>query len=553
MPKVRQYRSQVSTIVARGPRARNLSLNTGLGFVFKGMNDIKEGFAIAAKRAETTAAESALVNFERAKNKMFFEPGKGYFNTQGRDAYDGAQGATAGLEDLKRQHAESLSPEAARMFGEVADRHITRGSMDIMRHAQKGARAWDVATIKAGVENALENAALFRNDDEQLKVQNELGRQGVYDAARLEGIDGEALAELLETYDSSFASNIIQSATVDSSVQGREALEKWGDRLEGPDKVKLEAKIQAKEKVEETQFRASQSVAISEKLVGQYDKFSDIQAEIAKIDDELLRDRTLTEARTRFNIREDNKSEEEAAYYDQGIDFVTGGGTVEAFKAAHAEAWEGMTSKQRNNLASGKHNITNQVLLSELLNMPSAKLAELKPADYAHQLTPGDLSKVRTAVKNAKEGKSVTIVQTAAAKTKAIAEQFFGKSRKWKGETAKKANEFLAAAQGRIEITEGLAERKLKPSEIDEVLAEFSTEIVQQRSAFGFDYLVPDVKRNIKNMPPKEVSAINRVITVRGEESTQKVLAVRDYLIENGIEVTVGNINKAYEQSTLEK
>jgi len=547
MPTVRQYRSQVETAVVPGAKARGVgSFDTGQGAVFQGVSDLTQGLGQLQQRLDTTAAEDAMVNFERDKNKLFFDPGAGYFNTQGRDAFDNAKDANKALEDLKRKYSEGLSTTEARvMFDGVAQQHITRGNADIIRHASQGARAWEVATIKAGVENTIENAALYRNDPDRLKVQNALGRQHVIDAAKLEGLDGEVLNERLQTYDSSFARTSIESSIADSAAQGRTALEKMGDMLGGPDRANIETKIKQREKVEKTAFDSQQAVLIANKLVSQYDNLTDITAEVEKIKDPDIQDKTLREARERYNLKKAGEKEREADAYETGIDFVTEGGTVQAFQAQYPEEWETMSAGQRNNLASGRHNVTDQVLLSSLLNKPPAELAKVNPADHASKLSKGDLGKLRTAVNSAKKGKTITNIQTPAAKVKSIAQEFFGASKTWKGKKGERVNEFLAAAQTRIEDVETSTGKKLSPTELDKVLAEFSHEVVIEDTFLFFD-----TTYSLKNVPPQELSAVNRVIDTLGENSKEDVLAVREYLIENNISVTFDNISRAYEQAT---
>ena len=94
MPKVAQYGDpQVRTQIARQPRADASAGNA----VFRsniqaaqGLASVAEAGAQTMQRIDTTSAEEALVAFEREKNNLFFNPENGYFNTQGKNAYDNA-------------------------------------------------------------------------------------------------------------------------------------------------------------------------------------------------------------------------------------------------------------------------------------------------------------------------------------------------------------------------------------------------------------------------------------------------------------------------------
>ena len=101
MPKVAQYgEPRVQTQIARQPRADASAGNA----VFQSNIRAAEGLASVAQagaqmmqRIDTTSAEEALVAFERDKNNLFFNPESGYFNTQGKNAFDNATAANEAL------------------------------------------------------------------------------------------------------------------------------------------------------------------------------------------------------------------------------------------------------------------------------------------------------------------------------------------------------------------------------------------------------------------------------------------------------------------------
>ena len=96
MPKIAQYQpNQVQTQVVHGPSARSaptaafgVDSSASLGYVAKGLDDLAQASFDMKQRIDTTAAEEALVKFERDKNDTFFNPKTGYFNTQGKNAQD---------------------------------------------------------------------------------------------------------------------------------------------------------------------------------------------------------------------------------------------------------------------------------------------------------------------------------------------------------------------------------------------------------------------------------------------------------------------------------
>lgn len=286
MPKIAQYDSTpVTRQVVKQPQAQDAPAAAFGGDIAKGVFDIAKAGVAIKQRIDTTTAEEALVQFERDKNDIFFNPDSGYFNTQGRDAYDNSQAATKALEDLKKQYGEKLGVQAKSMFDGAADKHITRSQQDIARHASKGLKAWEISTIEAQVENSIENASLYWGDKDLLRVQRVLGKQAIFDSAKMMGLGFEATAEKVQTFESSFARASIEAAVQNSAADGEDALKDYGDRLESPDKIKMGKMIEKKAEVEKTEADARMATLTATRLVDQYDSRFDVQAEVNKIKD----------------------------------------------------------------------------------------------------------------------------------------------------------------------------------------------------------------------------------------------------------------------------
>ena len=548
MAKIAQYEpNQVQTEVTRQPTAQNAPAAAFGGDVAEGALDLIQAGIDLKGRVDTTSAEEALVQFERDKNDIFFNPDSGYFNTAGRNAYDNSSAATKALDDLKMKYGETLNQQSKQMFDQSADVHITRGQQDINRHSAKGLKTWEIGTLEAQVENTVENASLYWNDPERLKVQNIVGRQAIIDASEMLGDGPEAKNEKLQTYDSSFAKASVEAAIQSSSVDGKDALDKYGDKLEGPDKVKIEGAIERKAKVEKTAADAKAAVLTATNLVDQYESRSDIIEEVNKIEDPELRKKTMTESMARFSSNKTAKAETQDTAYNEGIDHFNGGGTAESFKTFNAEAWEGMSDKQRNNLLNGKHMTTDQVQFNNLLSLPRTDLAKINPAEYSHAFKPADVGKLRSAVDKAKKGQSYTALKTPSNKADAVAVKFFGKKSSWRGEKAKLVERALGDMQSELENAESEKGGKLSPSEIDDVLNNYSREFVVQRSNFGFDILAFDQTFNLKNTPPAKLSELSQYVEDNGDDS---FTAVTGLLKEEGLPLTIDNVLNAYSQAT---
>lgn len=541
MPKVARYNAnQVLTRVTRQPRA---DASAGSA-VFQSNIQAAEGLAsiVAAgaqmkQRIDTTSAEEALVAFERDKNNLFFDPESGYFNTQGKNAFDNAPAANDSLVKLKKQYGESLGQNAKSMFDKSADLQITRSQADIARHSSKGLKAWEVATLRAQVENTIENASLYWNQADRLAVQNALGRQAVIDAADTEGIGAEATNERLQTFDSSFAKSAITSATSSSSEEGSAMLEKHGAKLEGPDKIKLEKEIDAKAKAEKLQSDSQQAVLDGARLVNTYDSREDVLTEVNKIEDPELRKKTSTEAMRQFNLKKQAESEAQADSFESAETQIINGGSAETFQAEDPEGWERLSAKQKSSIQSGKAVVTDWNVYSDLMMLPKSKLSKVNPTEHFQQLAPSERKSLVSAVKSAGGvGSSSDKVdhqtgRTRSSQTTAVLEQVLGKKTKWDDEKRKQVNSFYDLLDGEVNYRESQKGSSLSSEEFTNTLSDLTREVTIERSIFGIDFLFPDKDLDITDIPPENVKILSK------------------FLRDNGIPVTSDNLIKAQRQA----
>lgn len=542
MPKVATYQQdQVLTEVARQPRADASAGNAafrGNQQIAKGVTDVALAGLQIKERIDTTAAEEALVQFERDKNQLFFNPESGYFNTQGKNAFDSAAATNESLVDLKKLYGEKLGQNAKVMFDKSADLHITRSSADIMRHSSKGLKAWEVATVRAQVENTIENASLYWNQPDRLKVQNALGRQAVIDAAEIEGIGAEATNERLQTFDSSFANTAITSATASSASEGADMLEKHGDMLEGPDKVKIEKSIVAKAKAEKLQSDSQQAILTGTNLVSTYDSREEIREQVNTIEDAELRKKTMTESMRQFNLKKQAEDEAQADSFDRAESHIIDGGSAETYQAEDPEGWERLSSKQKKSIESGKSIITDWNVYSDLMMLPKEELAKVNPTEHFYELAPAERTKLISAVKSASgTGSSADkidhqIGRTRSSQTTAAVEQVLGKKTKWNDEKRAQADSFYDLLDGEVKYREQEKGSSLSSAEFTDVLSDLTREVTVQRSAFGVDFLVPDAEQSVTDIPPDDVRVLSK------------------FLRDNGVPVTSANLLQAQRQAS---
>ena len=529
MPKVATVAGpQVSTQISRGPRASNVASGAFGGGFGQALTQVAGDLNEVNNRIDATAAEEASVNFERDKNNLFFDPDTGYFNTQGKNAYDGASSMQEDLQKLQRQYSDGLtSPAAQNAFNKVSTAQITRSNVDIQRHASKGLQAWEVATINSQVENTIENASLYHNDPKRLDVQRVLGRGSVIESAERQGLGAEATNEKLQTYESSFNAAAINAATRQSSVDGQAALDKYGKNLEGPDRIKIEDGITKKAKAEKTASDASLSVIKATQLVEDYDKRSDINEQLNTIEDPELRSKTRREAMWQFDQKTKAQEEERGQLYEDVENHVLKGNSPEAWIASNPEGWDKLSPKQKNTVLSGKSVVTNHGVLSEVLLKPKQELAQVDPSEYFNVLAPADRNKLTAAVKAARgERADDPTGRTRAGQTTATMTQLFGKSfNKLSSSKQEKYNAVMTEFDNELTYREGIKGSLLTSQEYTAMLGDFTRKVVIEGTLFDSEFDIIDI-------PPADTPVLSK------------------FLRANGIPVTSDNLIKAYRQAS---
>lgn len=528
--KVATYEAnQVQSQSSAQPRAQSAPTGAFGGAVTAGLQQFGEAALQMNERIATTEAEEALVQFERDKNDVLFNPEKGYFNSQGRNAFDGAEPTVKSIEEIKTKYSDSLSQTARTMFDKAAGNHIARAQMEINRHASQGFKAWEVSTLEAQVENTLESASLYWNDKDAMKVQNVIGRQAILDAAEMQGLSAEAINERLQTYDSSFARAAVESATAHSSTKGTELLGEFDKRLEGQDKIKLQNLIASKTASEKTKADASYALVKSRQLVDQYDDLGSLVAEVDKIQDPELRDKVMSETKHQYNLKKQIQTEARTQAYEDAESHILSGGSAESFQAQNPDAWLRLSPKQQGLIKSGKANPTDWSLFSDLMTMPKDKLAQIDPNDYADKLAPPERNKLITAVKTAKGGTAgkddSQVGRTRIAETTAAVDQLFGPVTKRNTEKKEQANAFYSLLDSEVNYREQVKGGKLTSEEYTNVLNGFTRKTV-------VDGLIFDSTKTLKDIPAEDVGVLSK------------------FLRDNNVPVTSDNLYKAYQQAT---
>jgi hypothetical protein len=384
-----------------------------------------------------------------------------------------------------------------------------------------------VATINASVENTIENASLYWNDNDKIQVQHALGRQSIIDAAGLEGITGEALNERLQTYSSSFYASSVEAATYNNSTDGEELLDKHRGKIEGPQLLKLQKIIDSKKNAEKTASDSQYAVIEANRLVEQYDSRSDIVEQLNNIKDPDLRAKTKRETMWQFDQKIKAQGEARAAAHEAVEKYVIKGESLEKWIADNPVAWDLLLPKQQQTLLSGKAVTTNHAVLSELLLKPKNELARVEPSDYFNVLAPVDRKSLINAVKSARgEKEDDPVGRTRAAQTKAMFEQMFG-GKSYTKLSAKKQeryNTLYSELDNELKYREQQKGGLLTSQEYTAMLNDFTRKATVEGFLWDSDYDLSDI-------PAEDVPVLSK------------------FLRDNNYPVTSENIIRAWQQA----
>lgn len=522
MPTVQTYQAdQVRTQVAGTTQASTSQVPNALNSVAGAIDDVANMARTMQAEASFASAQEASNLFEREKNRIFFDPDNGYFNTQGKDAYDKAGNVTEQLEQLRKQYGKDLDQRARQEFDRVAGAMIQRSNVDIMRHSSKNLEAWKMANTQAEVENTIENASLYWNNIKQLDVQAALGRESVRELAERQGLSPEATNEKLQTYDSSFASTVITSALSKSAGDAEKAMELWGKRLEGPDLLSLQEKIAKKKEIETEQDMANQSVLQANKLVSQFgdrvDARSAMQEEINKIKDPDMQKRVRSEATYQLNLKQQADAEERGEIFEVAEGALYRGESMEEFKAKNPDSWDKLSPKQKKALESKSRIQTDYKLFSDLSLMSEDELAKINPSDYFDRLEPAERKQLITMVKEARQPdkKSVEtqIGRSRQQQIRATVDQLFPDS---DDKDLPQINRIYELIDNQYREAKSIKGAELNVDEFNSLIKSVSKEYVIKQSTLGFDWLNPDDRVNITNLTDEEIEKYSTLLSGEG-------------------------------------
>jgi hypothetical protein len=534
MPKVARYQpDQALTQVVRKPRADPNAANPVFNAnsrLLQGAKALSQSVDDLNARIDTTSAREAYTMFQRGMDQLFSQPKTGYFYTQGRNSYDAAKTTSDALRDLQKKHGEGLSPDALRMFTRASQVNITSGLADIARHSAKGLRTWEVTSLGARVENTLEKAVLYQNQPNQLKVQNALGRQAIIDLSEMQGIGTEATNEKLQTYNSTFAENVIRSALSQSSEEGSQAFDVYGGQVEGIGRMNLENAIKKKSQDERNQIEARNVVLTGNRLGSIYSSRKSLIEEVNKIEDIELRKKTLSESMRVFNLKKQAESEARGDAFNRAEEHIFNGGSSSTYQVDDPEGWGKLTSKQKTQIQKGKPVETNFNVYSDLMLLDKESLSKIDPMDHIHELAKPEFKRLVSSIKNARGlgSKSDKIDhqtgRTRNAQIRDTLEAILGRRAWWSNNQRKWASEFYSSVDGEVTRKESQSKQPLSSKEFTDLLNAFTLDMTIRKDFAGFHFDILDDDLRIQDIPASELRELSETLRRNGIPLTSKNL-----------------------------
>jgi hypothetical protein len=285
MPRVQQYKQQVTSQVVQGARAPMLpdaAFDTGVQDLLRvGGQAAQVGFQMH-ERAQTQRAKDAAFQFEREKNELFNE----YYKFQGRDAVDNAEVYNKKLHELKELHAKGLDGTALENFNNVATHQLIRGIDSISQYSNKNMQAWEAANRQAEMGITIDNAATLAqagvNHPEgkganPVDVQYNRGLQAVYADLKAKGMfTQELIDKATNDYKSSLYSTAILANIGVNSETGQKALDKWGENLSFEHKAEMTEQLRKRKKKEAKVNNDNIVHSLAQEVFGSYLNTADL-------------------------------------------------------------------------------------------------------------------------------------------------------------------------------------------------------------------------------------------------------------------------------------
>lgn len=521
------------------------AIGNAIGNLGAGVSQLAQNVEKFKLRVDTVAAEEALVKFEREKNDLFFRPKPeagnplappgGYFNTEGREAYDKATPFSEELDALRKKYSDEISSEQARtLFDQASNAQITRAKSDVMRHAATQFRAWEVGVKTAGIETALGNAGLYWNDPVRRGEQLHIGRESIIDLGYMRGQSPEEVAAAMTKFNSSFAINTIEAALNENASAAQIALTQNMELLNGVDLANIQTKIDREFKIEKTQQDSNTAVIAATTYLQEYGDADNARTLInerinADIVDPDLLPLVRREAMWQLDMRQRAKSEEREASYETAYDYMLQpNASIDRLIADNPKAWDALSVSQRRQLVAGTAVTTDATQWLAVTSLPPHELAKINASDYAGVFSKSDLDTLAARIADAKEGGvEARLGQTIAAQTtQALQSIIGGKPNDWTSAQQSQADAIHSTINAIVTDASKTKGGKLTNDEYKAILDNFTREYIIADSTGEIvaerQFWRSETDMRINDVPAQDITDITAALRAQGRALTSE-------------------------------
>ena len=539
MPIVQRVSTpSVRTQVSNQPKARNAPSAAFAGNTLgPAVSGIADDFAKAQLEVDQTTAEDALVQFEREKNSLMFDPESGYFNSKGRVAMDGASVANNSMLELQKKYVESLDNEQSRqLFTKASDVHITRSQQSVLRHAADNKRVYEIAVQSDRQENAIEGGVLHWNNNEEMNFHEELGVDSIHLQSEITGVDP---TEKLQTFRSTFALGAIDAAVQAGDVARAEELRDKAvnsKRLEGPDVVRANKLIKLET---DKQYTMSETDRIYNSGQSRAKMLEDARKE----EDASRRKEIERNLINQLNADKLAHEEQQRETYDALWKEFTNTNSNMRYNDLSQQDIELLSPVQLGNLKeaekrrmSGADVPDNHITMTRLRALPRTEQAKLQPADYQSELSQRQIKQLESLVNDARKGGGETLRSNARVLESGITTLLGRKPKPKSLSDTVLVNAFGTLVEDEVAALEATKPtgQSVTPQEMTEIVNRMSRSFTEEDAYLGFI----DADRSLKDIPPNErhyIPEIGNFLRGQGKSVTpENILQTYQHMVDTG-------------------
>jgi len=540
MPKIASYGGQrVATEVVAGPKATAQRLDYGLNTALAAGQQVAAAYDKSVKedsdRADTAEAEQALHEYQTGYGVNLNSPDGGYFNTSNREAYDTQSVTIDNIRTLRDKIADNIkSVKAREMFSRTADVHDIRNTRDIMKHASKGLKQWEIGNSKSAAEMSIANAPLNYNRPDELGVEHNSGLLAVNQLLELQGVpEGEDAVQARSTFTSSFYSGAILRGLADGSGDGQKLFDKYKDKLSGEDTIKLISKIK-------TVRDADGAILKTEELMRKFATdpedigYNGARASIDKIKDPVERNRVRTMWSSSVSRRVRQHNADVAESVDMFANAIASGLDINKVIAKNPGEWGKIKDENtKRKILSGVMITTDPSASLEVSGMSREQFLAFDFNDprYLGKFSKGDKKGYIASQISMREGKGRTFVHTRSSAINSHVKKLFADKKGKIDYKDKRVSSFMNELQSAIDEETVKLKYNMPPDELNSFVEEKVLDLIVENPWF-------DDKFSVKDISIDELDTLKLFSSHNPNVSGNKITDARDGLIEDGVEIT---------------